>query len=546
MSTTSTTTAATPTRTLLVWCADWPVVAGGIGPGQPAVVLHANRVVACSAAAREDGVRRGLRRREAQSRSPDAVVLAADPDRDARAFEPVAAAVEALAPRLEVVRPGVLAVAARGPSRYYGGDDEAAARVRAAALAAIAGRAAGGAGVADGLFAALLAARDAGGDPSAPTPGGSAAGGVVVVQPGAAAAFLAPRPVAALARVLVEDAVVDLVELLRRLGLRTLGEVAALPPADLLGRFGPLGARVSRLARGLDEHPPRPRPVPPELVVAAEVDPPAEQVSQLAFLARALAAELGDRLAGRGLVCTRISIEVETEHGETLARRWRHEGGLGPNELADRVRWQLDGWLQAPRGRPTGGVSLLRLVPEQVGPDVGRQLGLWGGARDGDVRAARGVARLQGLLGPDAVRVPERRGGRGPGEQLAPVPAHAVRLGTPAATADAGRPWPGRLPAPSPTLVHAVPPPALLVDAAGRPVEVTARGLLSAEPATVAVGGRPPVAVAACAGPWPAEERWWDPTAARRRARLQVVLADGTAHLLVVEAGRWTVEATYD
>ncbi len=428
-----------------MWCADWPVVAAGVASGEPAVVLHANRVVACSAAARAEGVRRGLRRREAQSRCPEAVVLAADPDRDARAFEPVAAAVEALAPRLEVVRPGVLALAARGPGRYYGGELAAASLVRDATVETVLGRAPVGVGVADGLFASLLAAR------AAVTAGGDT--GVIVIAPGAAPAFLAPRPVSELARVLDDPAVVDLVDLLRRLGLRTLGTVAAVPAADLLGRFGHLGARVSRLTRGLDEHPPRARAIPPELVVSTEIDPPAEEISQLAFVARSLAAELGDRLAGRGLVCTRISIEVETEHGETLARLWRHEGGLGPVELADRARWQLEGWLTAasgpnPSDGPTAGISLLRLVPDQVVPVAGRQLGFWGGARDADVRAARGVARLQGLLGPDAVQVPERRGGRAPGEQMGLVPAHAVRLGSPVTTDDAARPWPGRLPHP--------------------------------------------------------------------------------------------------
>ncbi len=47
------------------------------------------------------------------------------------------------------------------------------------------------------------------------------------------------------------------------------------------------------------------------------------------------------------------------------------------------------------------------------------------------------------------------------------------------------------------------------------------------------------------AGPWPAEQRWWDPLTGRRRARLQVILDDHSAHLLVVERGRWWVEASY-
>ena len=106
-----------PTRTLLVWCADWPVVAGGVGPGEAAVVLHANRVVACSAAARAEGVARGLRRRQAEARCPGLVVVDHDPAADARAFEPVVVAVEAFTPEVEIVRPGVCALATRGPSR---------------------------------------------------------------------------------------------------------------------------------------------------------------------------------------------------------------------------------------------------------------------------------------------------------------------------------------------------------------------------------------------------------------------------------------------
>src|SRR5438105_8162189 len=110
------------TRMLVVWCADWPVVAAGIEADEPAVVLHANRVVACSAAARGEGIRRGLRRREAQARCPEVTVVQADPDRDARRFEAVAAAVETMAPRVEVVRPGTLAVASRGAFRDFGSD----------------------------------------------------------------------------------------------------------------------------------------------------------------------------------------------------------------------------------------------------------------------------------------------------------------------------------------------------------------------------------------------------------------------------------------
>jgi protein ImuB len=526
-------------RTLVVWCPDWPVVAAGVPAATPAAVLVANRVVACSAAARAEGVRRGLRRREAQARCPDLALLAAEPQRDGRAFEAVAAAVEAITPRVEVVRPGTLAFPTRGPVRLAGGEPGLVAQVAVAVRAVLPEGAEVAVGVADGLFAALLAARRK-----------------AVVPAGESAAFLAPWPVGALDRAPEDPAataaeLTELAGLLRRLGLRTLGAVAAVPVADLAGRFGPAGVRVGRLARGLDERPPLLREVPEDLVACLALDPPAERVETAAFAARTLAAELDERLGRRGLVCARVSIEAETEHGESLARLWRHAGGLGPAALVDRVRWQLDGWLNRSwSGRPTGGISLLRLVPDQLVPADGRQLGFWGGTRAADERAARGVARLQGLLGPDAVLVPERRGGRGPGERSGLVPAHTVRLGDevaagPGADPAAG-PWPGRLPAPSPAVVHPAPLPAEVHDVDGRAVTVTARGLAGEDPACVSVNGGPWAEVVTWAGPWPFDERWWDPDAHRRRARIQVVTADGAAHLLVREAGRWAVEATYD
>ena len=86
----------------MLWCPDWPVLAAalvdGVDAHRPVAVLHANRVVVCSPAARAEGVRRGLRKREAQARCPHLVVVEHDPGRDARAFEPVVAAVEARVP----------------------------------------------------------------------------------------------------------------------------------------------------------------------------------------------------------------------------------------------------------------------------------------------------------------------------------------------------------------------------------------------------------------------------------------------------------------
>jgi len=548
-----------PIRSMVVWCDDWPVAAMGARPDEPAAVLFANRVVACTPAARAAGVQTEQRRREAQSRCPDLVVHERDESREARAFEPVVRAVETFTPRIELSRPGVCTFPTRGPSRYFGGDTALADHVVANvddALDAIGWRGAARVGVADGAFAATLAARFAATAPAtataiasatAPTSSRSTATGVVastrsIVPVGAARVFLAPFPVHVLERP-------DLADVLRRLGLATLGDLAALEGSDILARFGAEGRTAHRLARGLDERPPDAREPPPDLVVTTEIDPPADRVDQAAFVAKSLADELFDAMAARGLSCTRVLIGAETEHGEAIERLWRYEGSFTAGAITDRVRWQLEGWLQAPSSRPTSGITLLRLAPDEVVPAHGRQLGFWGGETDADIRAVRALARVQGLLGPDGVRVPEWRGGRGPDEQLTLVPAAAVDLAADRPAARAGwvrPPWPGRLPAPAPALVHGEPVPAGVLDSRGDPVRVSGRAHVSAAPAQLSIDGGSLVDVVAWAGPWPADERWWDPQMHRRRARFQLQLADGTARLVFVEGGRWWLEATYD
>ncbi|MEV0328611.1 DNA polymerase Y family protein [Micromonospora echinospora] len=595
---------------MLLWCPDWPVVAAEIVEGVPAtgpvVVLHANRVVACSERARADGIRRGLRKREAQGRCPGLTVVDYDPARDTRAFEPVVAAVEDLVAGVEVVRPGACAVAARGPTRYFGGEEAAAERIieHVAQACAVESQV----GIADGVFAAGLAARTG-----------------QVVPPGGTPGFLAALPVEALGRPALAD-------LLRRLGIRTLGDFAALPAGDVLARFGFDAALAHRLAAGRDHRPIAVRVPPAELTVSADYDEPLDRVDAAAFAARALAERLHDRLAAHGLACTRLGVEAVTAHGQELHRVWRHDGLLTATAIADRLRWQLDGWLSGGPGRPggpTAGIIRLRLVPDGVLAQVGLQPGLWGATGEERERAHRALSRVQGLLGPESVVTAVLGGGRSPADQVRLVPWGDERLPArpgepgwpavdrptgsagstgsgPVGAADPGSggsaspvgaavpgsggsagpvgvpvsvpagqvgrrsgsdrrskgrragpgsatptrpelpPWPGRLPPPAPAVVLPAPLAATVHGATGEPVGVSARLQLTAAPARVAVGSAPPVEVVGWAGPWPVDERWWAPTEARRAARFQVLLADGGALLLAVEAGQWLVEAIYD
>ncbi len=265
------------------------------------------------------------------------------------------------------------------------------------------------------------------------------------------------------------------------------------------------------------------------------------------------------------MACTRVSIEAVTTDGVHLARLWRHEragatGGLTAQNLADRVRWQIDGWLQqrsiadqtAMRAdgkhaddlpeRLTGGLTVLRLVPDEVVPDEGRQLRLWGGSSAADERAARAFARVQGLLGPDAVSTPVLVGGRRPSDLVSLIPWGDER----AVPITATQPWPGRLPSPLPTAVHPLPLPVDIYDESGHTVQVSRRGELSALPASIVLRpGSAPCAVVDWAGPWPLEEKWWDVQAARRQARMQIIASNKRAYLVVAEGGSWWIEGEY-
>jgi protein ImuB len=760
-------------RVLAIWCPDWPVAAAGAPATEPVAVMDGGRVLACSVAARAEGVRPGQRRRQAQERCPELELIAHDPDRDARAFEPVLVAVESLTPRIEVLRPGECVFPARGAARYHGGEAALTTTILAAVDLVLGALCRCQVGIANGRFPATLAARhapaagaassagSARGRSSAPgggsAPGcGSSASADGAVGPGSALAdgqvagrrwivptkatlgFLAAFPVAVLERP-------ELTDLLIRLGLFTLGDLAALPRAAMAARFGPEGVRAHRLATGLDEHPRASRRPAPDLGVATELDPPAMRIDVAAFAAKALADELVDRLERLGLACTRLRIEVETEHGETLARVWRHEPPARPSRrgaadpravqvasIAERVRWQLDGWLTgSAASRPTGGITRLALIPDEAIAARGRQLGFWGEETEASQRAARALARVQGLLGPEAVRRVSLRGGRAPADRVVSVaegelpstedsPASGpnaskppgppatpepseptggseihgtskarVRAATrsdatarldvplpedpgppevPGARGDAeapgGRgtvgepggddhsgdpgstvarrtlpagngsrrrrprgdggagqqvvlfpsapdvpspaddptssrvvangagpvggpqhphssigpsepdsavvpdrlprtepaarlprkvsrrgprvpPWPGRIPEPSPAIVHHEPVTAEVRDASGASVSVTGRGMLSAEPGWLRVDGGW-ARIVAWAGPWPVDERWWDPNAHQRLARLQVTTQKDLAYLLKLTDGRWWLEATYD
>jgi protein ImuB len=507
-------------RLLVLHVPDWAVRAQArerrVPENAPVALIASGRVVACTPAARAAGVRLDMRQREAQGRCPGLRIEREDPAVAARSFEPVLATLEQALPGWHPLAPGTAAIRARGPARYYGGELAAARTV--VGLASANGASGAHVGIADGLFASELAARGGAGDADA----------VRVIPAGETGAFLAPLPVTALGDP-------ELASLLPRLGIRTLGQFTALTEQDVVARFGPLGARLHALAHGRDLRPATPRIPPRDIDAIVDFEPAVERVDEVAFGVRVACDDFVRALLGERLVCTALRVELVGERGEADERVWLHPRSFSAAEVVDRVRWQLQATeaLRSP-------VVRVRVSPEAVDPVYAHETGLWGTGPDERVHSV--LSRVQGMVGHREVLTPQLTGGRRPADRQTLVPWGD----RPGAARERMRPWPGALPAPAPATVFEMPRPLHVEDAHGRVVTIDERGRMSASPAVIVSQTGTRRDLTAWAGPWPLEERWWDPSSARAVHRVQAVDVSGCAWLLVRDAEGWWAEGRYD
>ncbi|MDQ0709772.1 protein ImuB [Arthrobacter woluwensis] len=546
---TGTPSAGTPAgipRALIVWFPDWPLVAAQLAEELPervpAALLEKGLVAVCSSEARAAGVVRGIRVREAQSRCPELVTLHADPDRDSREFEPVVTALEAVLPGVQILRSGLCVIRARGAVRYYGSEEAAVgAALEAAAQLGLEARA----GIADSVFAAEQAARST-----------TELSPLFIVKEGDSPAFLAGIPVTVLGEP-------RLVSLLIRLGIQTLGSLAALSSSDVRSRFGAAGFLAHACARGRDPREIVPRIPPPPQDRTITFEPGLDRVDQIAFAVRPTAEEFVERLRRQGLACTTLRVSITDDAGHRSERSWGHPHHFGAGDVVDRIRWQLqssgapaparrkttsaDTAAPGARWRMTGEALGAPIVQIRVIPDAVDLLGRRGQALFGgvDERLDHGLRRLQTMLGHGSVLHPVPGGGRLLAERSLLVPwGEEAPSGT---AARAGRPWPGAVPDPLPATVFPEPLPVRLLDEHSGTLQVGERGDLAAPPAWFSPGPRAlRRAVVGWAGPWLLRQRWWDAEEKRQAERFQILDSENEAWLLLGESGEWWAEARYD
>ncbi len=360
------------------------------------------------------GVHPGMRLGEALARCPRLALVPPDPAGVADSWERLLVRLESIGAAVEPERPGLVCFDARGLLRLHGGIEG----VLAAARRALQGhceplRGNGGQsswparyGVAPSRFAAVAAATRA----RARRP---------VIVSGArthARAFLAPLPVALLR---ARPALAELPEALERLGIGTLGELAALAPAALADRFGTAGLLAHELASGGDGAL-RPRPASEFLRESLEL-PEAASGGQLERALGLLIDRLLARRERRGRTLRAVVLSAAlVEHGGT----WR-EQVVFREALADPVRMRL---ALAPRlALMPAPAEELRLAVERFGPPAGDQRGLLedpAAARAARLREA--IRQARAVAGPDAAlrvlevdphsRFPERRAALAPFE----------------------------------------------------------------------------------------------------------------------------------
>jgi nucleotidyltransferase/DNA polymerase involved in DNA repair len=161
--------------------------------------------------------------------------------------------------------------------------------------------------------------------------------GLVVVSPGGEADFLAPLPVRRLWGVGPK-----LEESLAKLGVRTIGELAALAPERLERRFGSHGHDLLALARGLDD-----RPVVSAHGEAKSMGQEHTYDSDTADLARLrrtlldLADGVAQRLRHHGLRARTITLKYRDEAFRTLTRAETLAAPVDSGNELFRTAWAL-------------------------------------------------------------------------------------------------------------------------------------------------------------------------------------------------------------
>jgi protein ImuB len=218
--------------------------------------------------------------------------------------------------------------------------------------------------------------------------------GVAVIAEGEEASALAKQPMASL------DLEEEPGETFALWGIRTLGELAALPEVELITRLGPDAQRWRALARGAHPHMFQPIEAAFTLREFCEFETPVEQIDSLLFMGARMIDCLVARAADRALSLSLLTAQMQLERGLT------HQCVLRPAVPSTDRKFLLKLLqLEIAAHPPQAAVVSLKLTAE-AGRSGTVQLGLFAPQIPEPSRLDVTLARLRALVGDDRVGSP--------------------------------------------------------------------------------------------------------------------------------------------
>lgn len=317
--------------------------------GKPVIVGGTSSrgvVTSASYEARRLGVTSAMPTSRARRLCPDGVFITPDFDAYARCSQQVREVFDSYSPVVEPLSLDEAFLDLRGATRMWPGPEELARALRRSVLEKTG--LVVSVGVAPNKFLAKLASRRAKPD------------GLVVVTPDRVTQFLHPLSVGDLWGVGERTE-----ELLRRLGLNTVGDVAAVPAETLQRALGSVGTQIAKLALGLDN-----RPVlsdPPRKSVGAEetFERDLVEAREIARALLGLSDRVSSRLRGQGISGRTVTLKVRFPTFVTLTRAKtlpREVDSTAPIYATARVLCE-----KVLAGKPSTRVRLLGVSISQLG-----------------------------------------------------------------------------------------------------------------------------------------------------------------------------------
>jgi DNA polymerase-4 len=217
---------------------------------------------------------------------------------------------------------------------------------------------------------------------------------ITVVEPGGEAAFLAPLPVMALWGVGPKTA-----ERLEEKGIRTIGDLARWPEAELVRMFGKNGADLSVRARGIDDRPVEPSHETKSISQETTFSKDITNADSLVRTLRNLSEGVGRRLRKENLCGTTVKIKLRWQDFTTLTRQVTLSQPTDQDiEIFEAALKLFEAnWR---KGQP---VRLLGVGVSGLGPPV-RQLSLWDDGSEKERRLQAAVDALRERYGRNIVQ----------------------------------------------------------------------------------------------------------------------------------------------